>query len=204
MSGKAIDRLLLQTSNAKSEERVFEVYNKKFMKVTIKNLIEEKSYHVNLSMLEPWPVRHCCISYKWLSAMLFFISSACAIGLYLSLSDSPSYISLFVDLGALSILLALASALRFLYSSPNVIEFRSRFGGIILISLLYNKPSKKEFTSFVDELKNRILMATQSLKVPREQMLAIELKELRRLASESVFSDEAYARAKERIFKVHH
>ncbi len=204
MSGKAIDRLLLQTSNAKSEERIFEVYNKKFMKVTIKNLIEEKSYHVNLSMLEPWPVRHCCISYKWLLTMLFFISSACAIGLYLTLAESPNYVSLFVDLGALSILLALASALRFLYSSPNVIEFRSRFGGIILISLLYNKPSKKEFSSFVDELKNRILMATQSLKVPREQMLAIELKELRRLASESVFSDESYARAKERIFKVHH
>jgi hypothetical protein len=203
MSGKAIDRLLLQTSNAKSEERVFEVYNKKFMKVTVKNLIEEKSYHINLSMLEPWPIRHRWISYKWLSSILFFLSSTIASGLYLTLSKDPANISLFVDIGALSILLMLASSLRFLYCSPNVMEFKSRFGGIILVSLLYNKPNKKEFSSFVDELKNRILMATSTLKVPREEMLAIELKELRRLANESVFSDEAYGRAKERIFKVH-
>ncbi|MFV1983704.1 MAG: hypothetical protein ACC657_09220 [Thiohalomonadales bacterium] len=203
MSGKAIDRLLIQTSNAKSEERIFEVYNKKFMKITIKNLIEEKSYHVNLSMLEPWPIRNRWISYKWLISIIFFVSTTLASGLYLFFSDKTDNISLFVDLGALSILLMLASALRFLYCSPNVIEFKSRFGGIILVSLLYNKPNKKEFSSFVEELKNRILIATQSLKVPREQMLAIELKELRRLASESVFSDDAYAQAKERIFKVH-
>jgi len=203
MSGKAIDRLLLQTSNAKSEERIFEVYNKKFMKITIKNLIEEKSYHINLSMLEPWPIRKRWISYKWLISIIFFVSTTLASGLYLYISDKTDYISLFVDLGALSILLMLASSLRFLYCSPNVIEFKSRFGGIILVSLLYNKPNKKEFSHFVEELKNRILIATQSLKVPREQMLAIELKELRRLASESVFSDEAYAQAKERIFNVH-
>jgi len=203
MPGKAIDRLLLQTSNAKSEERAFEVYNKKFMKVTIKNLIEEKSYHINLSMLEPWPIRHRCISYQWLSAIVFFFCTMSLSAMYLTLVDNTNYISLFVDLGALSILLMLASVLRFLYCSPNVLEFRSRFGGIVLVSLLYNKPNKKEFTHFADELKNRILMATSTLKVPREQMLAIELKELRRLASESVFSDEAYGHAKERIFKVH-
>ncbi len=203
MSGKAIDRLLLQTSNAKSEERIFEVYNKKFMKVTVKNLIEEKSYHINLSMLEPWPIRHRWISYKWLFSIIFFIVTTIACGLYLTFSDNPANISLFVDIGALSILLMLASSLRFVYSSPNVMEFKSRFGGIILVSLLHNKPNKKEFSNFVDELKNRILMATSTLKVPREQMLAIELKELRRLASESVFSDEAYGQAKERIFKIH-
>ncbi|MFV2060048.1 MAG: hypothetical protein ACC653_05145 [Gammaproteobacteria bacterium] len=203
MSGKAIDRLLVQTSNAKSEERIFEVYNKKFMKITVKNLIEEKSYHINLSMLEPWPIRHRWISYKWLFSILFFVSTTAACGLYLTLSNNPDNISLFVDIGALSILLMLASSLRFLYCSPNVMEFKSRFGGIILVSLLHNKPNKKEFSSFVDELKNRILMATSTLKVPREQMLAIELKELRRLANESVFSDEAYGQAKERIFNVH-
>ena len=204
MSGKAIDRLLLQTCNAKSEERAFEVYNQKFMKVTIKNLIEEKSYHINLSMLEPWPIRHRLISYKWLASILFFFFTASANAVYLSIADSPNYISLSVDLVALSILLMLASFLRFLYCSPNVTEFRSRFGGIVLVSVLYNKPNKKEYSHFVEELKNRILMATSTLKVPREQMLAIELKELRRLANESVFSDEAYGNAKERIFKVHH
>ncbi|VAW98993.1 hypothetical protein MNBD_GAMMA22-1394 [hydrothermal vent metagenome] len=204
MPSKAIDRQLLQTSNAKSEERIFEVYNQKFMKVTVKNLIEEKTYHINLSMLEPWPTRQCCVSYKWLSAIIFFFALSCISGTYLYLSENPDYISLAVDTGALSILLMLASALRYLYSSPNVMEFRSRFGGIVLVSILYNKPSKKEFSSFVEELKNRILMATQTLKVPREQMLAIELKELRRLANESVFSDDAYVKAKDRIFKVHH
>ncbi len=204
MPSKAIDRLLLQTSNAKSEERIFEVYNQKFMKVTVKNLIEEKSYHINLSMLEPWPTRQCWVSYKWLASIIFFFIISCTSALYLYYSENPEYISLAVDIGALAILLMLASSLRYLYSSPNVMEFRSRFGGIVLVSLLYNKPSKKEFSSFVEELKNRILMATQSLKVPREQMLAIELKELRRLANEAVFSDDAYAQAKERIFKIHH
>ena len=90
----------------------------------------------------------------------------------------------------------------FLYRSPNVVEFRSRYGGCVLISLLHNTPNKKEVDNFAEELKNRILAATHSVNIDQHQMLAIELKELRRLATESILSDMDYVMAKNRIFKM--
>ena len=66
---KHSNRLLVQCSQAKGEERLFEIYNDKFIKVSTRSLVENRSYHLNLSMLEPWPARQRKIAWRWLLAV---------------------------------------------------------------------------------------------------------------------------------------
>jgi hypothetical protein len=87
----------------------------------------------------------------------------------------------------------------FLYQSPNVLEFRSRYGGCPLLGILKNRPDKKEFRHFVDELKTRALAASQVVTLDKKQMRDIELKELRRLADIGVLSESDFERARTRM-----
>jgi hypothetical protein len=90
----------------------------------------------------------------------------------------------------------------FLYRSPNVIEFKTRYGNCVVLSLLYNNPNKKEFKGFIDEIKLRSLTASQAVKIDKKQMLDIEMNELRRLRNEGIITQDHYADAKARIIQV--
>ena len=78
-------------------------------------------------------------------------------------------------------------------------EFRSRYGNCALISLLINRPNKQEFRHFTDELKTRILAASQVVTFNKKQMLEIELKELRRLTDDGVLLEKEYLQAMDRV-----
>ena len=78
-------------------------------------------------------------------------------------------------------------------------EFRSRYGNCPLIGLLKNNPNKQEFRHFTDELKTRVLAASQVVTFNKKQMLDIELKELRRLTNEGILLEQEYQQAKERV-----
>jgi hypothetical protein len=90
----------------------------------------------------------------------------------------------------------------FLYQSPNVTEFKSRYGNCVVLSLLYNKPNKKEFKDFIEEIKLRSLSASQVVTIDKKQMLEIEMNELRRLRNEGVIMQHHYADAKARILQI--
>ena len=90
-----------------------------------------------------------------------------------------------------------------LYKSPNVTEFRSRYGSCPLIHLMQDKPEKKVFSAFIDEIKARILAASQNVTFDKKQMSAFELEELRRLVDIGILSEQQYTQAKNRIMKMH-
>jgi len=142
MTSKTTNSSLTQKSNVKGEIYNFEIYNNKFMKVKKHNLLGEKNYHINLTMLEPWPVQHRHIAWRWLIAFIY-----CAI--------------------------------------------------------TTNKPEKKVFSAFVDEIKARILAASQNVTFDKKQMAAFELEELRRLVDIGILSEQQYTQAKSRIMKMH-
>ncbi|MEJ2142129.1 MAG: hypothetical protein P8Y24_07190, partial [Gammaproteobacteria bacterium] len=100
-------------------------------------------------------------------------------------------------------LLALVSLLFLLYQSPNVTEFRSRYGSCPLISLLQNKPDENNFLKFSKEIKARILAASQNVTFDKKQMLSFELQELQRLKENKILSEHAYNLAKSRVMKMH-
>lgn len=202
MNEKTINSSLFQESKARGEKRGFEIYNNKFIKVTTSNIMHNNSYHLNLSMLAPWPVRHRNISWQWLSAVLYFSLTTLAYTAYLFYFQESGKLERLLPFIVIFLLLSLAAFLMFLYQSPNVIEFKSRYGNCVVLSLLYKNPNKKQFKAFIDEIKLRSLSASQAIKIDKSQMLNIEMNELKRLRNEGIITQHHYADAKERIIKI--
>ena len=199
MIEKNINSTLVQKSKAKSETRQFEIFNDKFIQVTTSNLIEEKSFNINLGLLEPWPVRHPNISIAWLSAVLYFAISTIIYIFYLTINLDNNLLGKLVPLIVVFILLTIASLIMFNYRSPNVTEFRSRYAGCVLISFLYNKPSAEVFDKFIDQMRARILTASQNIRMDKRRMLVIELKELDKLRKEGILNDHQIKQAHQRV-----
>jgi len=199
MTEKNTNSTLVQKSKAKSETRQFEIFNEKFIQVTTSNLIEEKSFNINLGLLEPWPVRHRNISIAWLSAVLYFAISTIIYIFYLTVNIDNNLLGKLVPLIAVFILLTIASLIMFNYRSPNVTEFRSRYAGCVLISFLYNKPSAENFNKFIDQMRARILTASQNIRMDKRRMLVIELKELDKLRKEGILNDHQIKQAHQRV-----
>lgn len=194
---------MVQESPIKGEVRRFEIYNDKFIKINIQNVFGNKTYHLNMGMLEPWPSLHRRISWRWLLGLSYFSLATVIYVIYLSQHSNNETLGQLIPFITLFLVLALAALLMFLYQSPNVMEFRSRYGNCVLIRLLKNQPSKQEFRHFTDELKTRVLAASQVVTFNKKQMLAIELNELRRLTDEGVLLEDEYQRAKDRVMKMH-
>ena len=196
---RLINRTMVQVSRAKGETRTFQIYDDKFLDVTIDNIFGQKNYQLNLCMLEPWPVRNREISWRWLLSMAYFAIAAVAYLVYLINHPSNEMLSRLIPFFVLFILLMLGSLLMFLYRSPNVTEFRSRYCGCVLVSLLYANPSKDQFKQFVEELKQRILAASQAVRIDKHRMLINEITKLRRLRNEGIISEREYVAASRRI-----
>ena len=203
MAGKSINRVMVQKSRFKGEVRRFEIYNDKFIKIYIHNIFVDKVYHLNMAMLEPWPSLHRRISWRWLLALGYFSLATLIYIIYLYHHPEREILGRLIPFITLFLLLALAALLMFLYLSPNVMEFRSRYGNSVLIRLLKNRPNKREFKHFTDELKARVLAAGQAVPFNQTQMLAIELNELRRLTDEGVLLESEYQQAKDRVLSMH-
>lgn len=202
MNEKTSNSSLHQESNARGEKRLFEIYNDKFIKVSTNSLISTNNYHLNLSLLAPWPVRHRNISWQWLLAVFYFSFTTLTYTAYLFYFQESSKLEKLLPFIVFFLLLSLASFLMFLYRSPNVIEFKSRYGNCVVLSLLYNNPSKQEFKDFIEEIKLRSLLASQAIKIDKNQMLDIEMNELKRMRNEGIISQHHYADAKARILQV--
>jgi len=202
MNEKTHNSSLTQECNARGEKRVFEIYNDKFIKVNTSNIINHHSYHLNLSMLAPWPVRHRNISWQWLLAVSYFSLTTIAYTAYLFYFQESSKLERLLPFIVIFLLLSLASFLMFLYQSPNVMEFKTRYGNCAVLSLLHNRPNKKNFKSFVEEIKLRSLTASQAIKIDKNQMLNIEMNELKRLRDEGIITSHDYEEAKSRILQI--
>jgi len=196
---RSINSTLVQVSKAKGETRTFQIYDEKFLDITIDNLFGQKNYQLNLCMLEPWPVRNREFSWRWLLSMAYFGLAALAYMAYLFNHPTSEMLSRLIPFFVIFILLLLGSLLMFLYRSPNVTEFRSRYCGCVLIGLLYANPNKEQFNKFVEELKQRILASSQSVRIDKHRMLINEITKLRRLRNENIISERDYVAASRRI-----
>lgn len=200
---RRINTVLSQHSRSMGQLRRIEIYNDKFVKVADQDLFGRQSYHLNLGMLEPWPVRHRRIAWRWLLGTAYFALATLVFGFYLWQSQTTQTLNHVLPFLITFILLACGCLILFIYYSPNVTEFRSRYGSCPLLRLLYNKPDRESFRHFVAELKTRILAASQAITFDKKEMLAIELKELRRLSDEGIITQDEYRRARQRIMNMH-
>ena len=193
------DRVFQQRHQATGVEQVFEIFNKKYLKIERRHLLGNKSYQINLSLLEPWPSQQRRISWRWLMSTIYFAITTFAYSFYLYQHASSMSLGRLMPIIFIFLLLTLASLLMFFLRSPHVTVFRSRYCGTVLVSLFQNNPDKKQFREFVEELKNRILMASQAAKTDKHKMLLFEFKTLRRLMNEGILPATELEKAKSRI-----
>ena len=91
--------------------------------------------------------------------------------------------------------------LIFFYLSHDTVYFRSQFGKIRLFELANNNPDKDEFREFINKIVVQINKSKAAKGMNQSQLLAAELKELRRLKDECIVPEESYEKAKRLIFK---
>lgn len=196
---RVTDRIFHQRHQATGIEQNFEIFNKKYLKINQRHLLGNKSYQVNLSLLEPWPAQQRHISWRWLLSTVYFTITTLVFSIYLYENATSVSLSQLMPFIFIFLLLTLASLLMFFLRSPHVTVFRSRYCGTVLVSIFQNKPDKDQFREFVEELKNRILMASQAVKTDKHKMLLFEFKTLRRLMDEGIIPATELEKAKNRI-----
>ena len=198
-SEKIINRKLVQKTSSNGEVRCFEILNDHFIRAKKNNLLGERSYMLKINMLQPWPVHHRQFSWRWMMGLSYFAITLLIYTAFMFLHPDGQMLQRLLPFVVVLLLLTLASLLMFIYRSPNVMEFRSRYGNCVLLHILHNKPDKQECRQFTDELKTRILLVSQDVSLDKKQMLEIEREELGRLFEEGAIEKENYDTAIERI-----
>ncbi len=198
-SEKIINRKLLQKTNSNGEVRCFEIFNDHFIRAKKNNLLGEQAYTLKINMLQPWPVHQRGFSYRWMMSLTYFSLTLLAYSIFMFLHPDAQILQRLLPFVVVLLLLSLGSLLMFIYHSPNMMEFHSRYGNCALLHILHNKPSKKECRKFTDELKTRILLVSQDVSLDKMQMLEFERQELTRLFEEGIIEKGQYDAAISRI-----
>lgn len=201
-SEKVINRKLVQKTSSNGEVRCFEIFNDHFIRAKKNTLLGEQSYILKINMLQPWPVHQRRFSCRWIMSLAYFSLTLLAYGAFIFLHPDAQIVQRLLPFVVVLLLLSLGSLLMFIYHSPNVMEFHSRYGNCALLHILHNKPNKKECRRFTDELKTRILLASQDVNLDKIQMLEFERQELTRLFEEGIIGKEHYAAAISRIDQI--
>jgi hypothetical protein len=190
----------VQDSRFKGIRRDFTIFNKTHLLQSLQSFKNKRgnTHRINLQFVRQAPERHR--QFAWRSLQVF--------GVCFVLSVIPACVWYFTKfkseyLLVASLLLVVAGVialLLFFYRSRDTYVYRSIAAGVPLIELDYHKPSRTEFDAFTDRLEAYIRRA-QSSGMNRQQMLAGELKDLRRLKDAGLLSEETYANSRTLIFR---
>ena len=179
--------------------RQLSVFNDSQCYQSIKNKHRRKyKFRLDLAYLDPRPFRLRNIVWNWLYASLALWVLA-GVFLFAGWFDHSSITSLGIFTGI--IVIALLTLLTFFYLSHDTVYFRSQFGKIRLFELANNNPDKESFHDFVNRIVVQINKSKAAKNMDQSQLLAAELKELRRLKDEKIVPKESYEKAKLQIFK---
>ena len=191
-----------QSSKIRGTYRNLTIFNGNYCYQAIKNKHERKyKYRVDLSYLDPRPVRERHIAWKWLYTAigLALLSILSVYTAWVANWVSPSiYFLIFLVIEVSALLICL---LLFTHNTYDRIIFKSQYGRVKLIELLNRYPDKKTFRQFIGRFILQIKQAAKKKAYNQSTFLAQELAELRRLKDETVITEQEYEIAKAAIFK---
>ena len=188
-----------QTHQLRGMHRKFTIFNNTQCYQWIKNKHRRKyKFRLDLAYLDPRPFRLRHIVWKWLYASLSLWLFA-VVYTFMGWLDSSSIPSMGIFTGILVV--AAMTLLTFFYLSHDTVYFRSQFGKIRLFELANNNPDKDNFRNFINQIVVQINKSKAAKEMNQSQLLASELKELRRLKDENIVPVDSYEKAKVLIFK---
>ena len=168
----------------------------------IRNKHQSKiKFRINISYLNPRPVRQHKVAWKWLFIAIPFLLVSLTMayaGLFsTTFEPSSNYLNVLIGMSLFSVICILLA----IHRSYDKWFFKSEYGHVNLIALLNNHPDAASFKTFIEQLTPQIRQAKQAKNRPLSECLAGELRELRRLKDETVISKNQYESAKQLILK---
>jgi hypothetical protein len=189
-----------QESTIKGIKRSFVIFNDCQLLQSLRSFRhkDDRQYRINLRYIDPEPVRDCRYEWRILAASGVCLCLAVLLSCiwYFSRFDS-SYLLMTATLFAAGSVIAL---LLFFYKSHDTFIYRSLAAGVPLIVLDNRKPGLQEFDTFLHKLE-QYTRAAQKCNMSKQQFLAGELKDLRRLKDDGMLTDQIYEEARTRIFR---
>lgn len=188
-----------QSSRLHGLYRKITIFNDTHCYLSIKNKHQRKyKYRIDISFLDPRPVRSRVKQWKWLYA------SVALLGLDIALYFAGWLDTLsinFLGLFLATLVAAVISLLAFFYYSRDRVFFRSQYGRVRLIELINMSPDDESFRNFITKFIMQIKKSKTAKNLNQTKFLARELQDLRRLKDETVIPVDDYEEAKKLIFK---
>lgn len=194
---------LLQTSKWKEQQKLFRIYDNKFLNVNENQAKKTSTYNVNLALLNPNPTRKRSLNFKYLLIGGGMFGLAWLIYYLMQLGISGFTNPYIYSLVVLPITIGAMLIVYMVKQAKHTLIFYSDHGRVPIVEMFYKNPSKNSFNAFAGELINCIQAVKAENYYNDSQTLAAELSEHRRLRDEGVFSDEIYEQAKANILTNH-
>lgn len=199
---KKVNHQFRQESKLKGETREFTIFNdiQCYQKVKRKHAGKHK-FRINLTFLDPHPKRDFIVADNWLiiaaiSAVFSFL--LVYVNWFSQIKLSQTILSIMTVLSLSFCFIAFLIAL--LKTRDRIVLF-SRYGNAPILEFINNNPDSQAFDEFMNNIRDHILQAQAGSRINTTDRLKLELKELRRLKSETVIDDTSYEQAKHKILK---
>lgn len=157
-------------------------------------------YSVDILSLQDKSKKTFCIAWKWLISSISFL-----LLMLILMKVLPAYLggnkNLYLSIILLTGLLGGIFCFFQFWKQTSVQQiFYSRNAHVPIIILSVGKPSKKNFSYFINGLEKRIKEFRNHMDVDEDKQLTGEVKMLRRLSDEGVISKRDYENAKSKLF----
>ncbi len=197
---REVNAQFVQDSSFKGIKRSFTLFNKIQLHQTLQNFKNKKGsrYRINLRHVRQMPERHRQFArHSLMSFAGGLLCTVLLVAIWYYTEFKSDYLLMAAFLFAAASVIAL---LLFFYRSCDTCVYRSIAAGMPLIELDFGKPGQREFEAFTGLLENQIRKA-QANDLNKQQRLAAELKDIRRLKDAGMLSEEDYSRARTLIFR---
>lgn len=169
----------------------------------IENALNRKTikYSIDVVALKDESQKKVLLGWKWFVAGLVVILVSFLIPTLLSSFFPESLISYLVYLLGV---LAGAGCFYMAWKATSVKHiFYSRNANVPLVELFTGKPSKKEFSDFVNKVEQSVRAIQDKMNLSMKNQLAGEMRMLRRLSEEGVVSPIDYKKAQADLLSKH-
>ena len=193
--------IVLKQRNSLGFDLQIKLVDGRELQVASKENKTTRTYSVDILSLQDKSKKVIFIAWKWLimSAIFFLFTLLMLKLLPPYLNDHKNlYLGMILLLGIIGSLLGLVQFWK--HSSRKQI-FCSRNANIPIIELSVGKPTKNNFSKFVDTVEQRIKKFRSHMEIAEDKQLIGEMKMLRRLSDEGIISNKSYEAAKAKLFK---
>lgn len=190
----------VQDSTVKGIRRSFTIFNDTHLYQALQTFKHRQTspYRINLSYVRLEPERNRQFAWRcFMASAAGLVVSAVLASTWYFTEYKSDYLLVAAPLFAVA---GVISLLLFFYRSRDTLIYKSLVAGVPLIELDNHKPNMRDFDAFLYKLEAHIRDAHAKSRSNRE-LLAGELKDLRRLKDAGMLTDEVYEQARGQIFK---